>query len=357
MNGVMTRSTEITNSRSDESLMSDHVGDSSFSEPLVISVPHSAGGKHDEFEPDEQTPNTRLDIVPVKLENRGTTSQFTNPVDVRDRIMQRLSGAGQEHLAGKMATCHSLESIRRCTGCRKVSSFWNRCELFFCPICAARLARDKLKEVEWWCRELKQPKHVVLTVRNTDILTRSYVQKLKRSFSLLRRSPVFRNVSGGFYRIEITNELRGWHVHFHILVDARWVDSGELARGWAKRVGQDFAIVKVKDCRADDYKRELTKYLCKPSSLDKFTGEEFAMFIRAFTGVRTFGVFGKLYAKRTEWAEWIKTIREARPACACGCEEFKVFSPQELEWFLAGSGSNAPPTPRDNSTPTFAFLS
>ena len=49
-----------------------------------------------------------------------------------------------------------------------------------------------------------------------------------------------------------------------------------------------------------------------------------------FSGCRTFGVFGSLYGKRTEFAEWLKPIRDHKPKCDCGCQTMRFFS--EAEW-------------------------
>jgi hypothetical protein len=188
----------------------------------------------------------------------------------------------------------------------------------------------------------------VLTVRNTISITKAYVQFLKNQLQKLRRHSVFRSVRGGFYTLEVTNEGKGWHIHFHLLVDARYVDNGELAIRWGKLVGQDFAIVKVKDCRGSDYLREVTKYAVKGSELARWGGAAIGEFIESFTGIRLFGVFGNLYGKRTEWAAWIESIREIKPLCTCGCDSWRLMSPEELLWeqeTKAGLTGTPPPLP------------
>lgn len=247
-------------------------------------------------------------------------------------ILAKLREISKIHLAGKMAECHTVKTFKRCTGCRKVTHFFNRCELFYCPVCAPRLSRERKESIEWWTKQIHQPKHVVLTVRNTCDLTKLYVQFLKGQIGKLRRNKVFSGVKGGFYSMEVTNEGRGWHVHFHLLCDAKWIDSRELAIVWGKLVGQDFAIVKVKDCRDKSYLQEVTKYAVKGSELAKWSPAEIATFIETFSGVRFFGVFGNLYGKRTEWREWIEAIRDIKPVCACGCDSWRLLSPEELLW-------------------------
>ena len=290
------------------------------------------------FDLPEPEPESRTEPASIQLETRGVTSHrsqkllWENEIVFQQSILSKLKTVGKGHLAGKMATCHTIQTFKRCTSCQKQSSFYNRCELFFCPVCAPRLARERKESIEWWTEQINQPKHIVLTVRNTSSITKAYVQFLKGQLQKLRRQNVFAHVRGGFYSMEVTNEGRGWHVHFHILCDAKWVQASSLATVWGRLVGQDFAIVKVKDCRSHDYIREVTKYAVKGSQLAGWCATEIAEFIESFTGVRFFGVFGSLYGKRTEWSEWIKAIREIKPQCSCGCNQWRLLSPEEILW-------------------------
>lgn len=266
----------------------------------------------------------------------------------KESILAKLRGIGKSHLAGKMDECHQIETFKRCTGCQKLSKFFNRCELFFCPVCAPRLSRERKKAIEWWTKQVQQPKHLVLTVRNTSDLTQEYVKFLKGQLAKLRRSKVFRAVKGGFYSMEVTNEGRGWHVHFHLLIDAPWLCMPDVSEAWGRLNGQDFAIVKIKDCRGADYLKEVTKYAVKGSELASWKPQDIATFIQTFAGVRFFGVFGSLYGKRTEWREWIKSIQDIKPVCTCGCDQWRILSPSELLWeeeTKAGITGQPPPKP------------
>ncbi len=336
------------------------------SEPGVFHLEHqsssSAVSQAERGEPEPETASFEVDFTPetprsepnsLLLETRGVTSHPTQGVmwerEIvwKESILAKLRSLGRPLLAGKMAECHTIETFKRCTGCRKLTKFYNRCELFFCPVCAPRLSRERKEAIEWWTKQVNQPKHLVLTVRNTLDLTKPYVQFLKAQLGKLRRTKVFSSVKGGFYSMEVTNEGRGWHVHFHLLIDTPWLCMPELSEVWGKLVGQDFAIVKIKDCRGEDYLREVTKYAVKGSELAKWDGAVIANFIEAFTGVRFFGVFGSLYAKRTEWREWIEAVKEVKPLCSCGCNTWRLLSPDELLWEQETKGGltgQPPPT-------------
>jgi hypothetical protein len=169
-------------------------------------------------------------------------------------------------------------------------------------------------------------------MRNTDTLTVETVQRFKNAFARLRRRKFAQNWNGGFYSLEVTNESRGWHLHLHTLIDARWIDGGELARQWAECIGQDIAIVAVKDCRGDSYLKEVTKYAVKGSDFAAWSSPDIIAFVEAFENVRTFGVFGSLYKVRTEWKEFLDQLRSGRVKCDCGCNHWRIMSEAEFKW-------------------------
>jgi len=202
--------------------------------------------------------------------------------------------------------------------------------------------------LDLWSAEVAQPKHVVLTARNTTTISRPQVKAYVKALARLRRTKFARNWTGGFYSIETTNESRGWHIHFHLLVDANWIDQAELARQWARVIGQDFAIVYVRDARGEDYRGEVCKYLVKGSTLASWTGEEIAAFVDAFDGIRCFQPFGKLLGRRKAIREQIRKLIHLKPACECGCADFHIMSPSELEEFMLTRRVrfiNGPPEP------------
>jgi hypothetical protein len=69
----------------------------------------------------------------------------------------------------------------------------------------------------------------------------------------------------------------------------------------------------------------------KGSDLAKWSPLDILKFINAFEGTRQFGVFGSLYRKRTEWKEWIESLRDKKSRCECGCNDFSFHSEREWE--------------------------
>ena len=263
---------------------------------------------------------------------------------LKETIVVKLGTAGYREEAAELDGCNTKKSVAVCNGCQKPTVFFNRCDKRHCPCCAHRLARERQESIQWWAESIKQGKHVVLTVRNSDLLTSERIRWLKSRLARLRRQKVCANWRGGCWSLEVTNEARGWHLHFHLLVDADWIDKPALDEAWRKLLGQDVVITHVKDARDQDYVREVAKYLVKPSVMAAWSGQQIGIFIRAFAKNRTFGVFGTLHKARSEWKAFKDAHINVTPACECGCSSFRVFSENEYNWRELTSG-NAPNRP------------
>jgi len=246
-------------------------------------------------------------------------------------IIAKLKSVGAGHLAGKMHECHTEQSWAQCTGCKKTRTFWNHCDLFFCPVCQPGLAKERAESIEWWSTQIEQPKHIVLTARNSTAITARHVAWFRACIAKLRRRKFARNWRGGTWSLEVTNEGRGWHLHAHLLVDCVRVDIPALCEAWAHLVGQDYVIVKVKDCRGLDYVREVTKYAVKGSDLAKWSGDQIVDFIYAFRAGKNFGVFGALHGLRTKMRDFLDSLKDGRGKCECGCKTWEVFSASEWD--------------------------
>ena len=167
----------------------------------------------------------------------------------------------------------------------------------------------------------------------------------------LRRRKFAKNWRGGFGTIEVTNEGRGWHLHAHLLIDADWIDGGQLARSWNAATAGAGYIVKVRDARPRDYLREVAKYVVKGNALAVWSGSQIFEFITAFSRERTFFVFGSLYGKRTQWRDWIASLKLFKPKCECGNDQLKFYSEfaWEEHWLQPGeTGGPRPPPPEQH---------
>lgn len=287
----------------------------------------------------------------VQVQTRGTKSQahqgslWRNGEVFALTVVAKLREYGRSDLLEGLADCHTQTTNARCTGCKKVNRFWNRCDLFYCPRCQPRLARERADGVTFWANKVRQPKHVVLTMTNTRDMTKKHVRHLIQSFAKLRRRAFAKHWRGGFYRVEITNEGKGWHLHLHALIDADYIDARKLSVTWNDCNGGFGHIVKVKDARGHEYLKEVTKYAVKGNMLAEWTGAQIAEFVDAFKGCRSFGVFGSLFGLRGEWKEFCAGEAEKRAVCACGCSEFTFHSDKDLEWLELQVNSPVERTP------------
>jgi hypothetical protein len=132
--------------------------------------------------------------------------------------------------------------------------------------------------------------------------------------------------------VEITNEKRGWHLHAHWLVNARWVDVQKLAVTWGRLVNQDFAIVKVLDARdKPNYVREVSKYVVKGNQLAKWHADEINEFVRAIKGRRFFFVFGEMFKHQ---AAIRCELNRNKPETVCDCGSFQFAFETETQSVL-----------------------
>lgn len=222
--------------------------------------------------------------------------------------------------------CGHEKVFRTCKDCGDWKAFGYHCMIKWCPRCNWRITRTRQKLITRWAQRIEQPKHVVTTQRNTRTLTSRMIREHAVALSKLRRTNVFAQVDGGCVSVEVTNESKGWHLHAHWLLDARWVDAQELSRTWGRLVGQDYAVVKVCDLRdRKEFAREVAKYVIKGSEMARWPAEEINEFVRAVRGKRFFFAFGSLFKQGAQVRAELHA--EKIPAvCACGCGRFVVRS-------------------------------
>jgi hypothetical protein len=96
----------------------------------------------------------------------------------------------------------------------------------------------------------------------------------------------------------------------------------QLAVVWGRLVGQEFAVVQVKDVRGSSYLGEVTKYVVKANQLAAWHPQLINEFVHAIRGVRFFTTFGTLFTKGRAVRAELNAKRVPR-ICACGCSDFR----------------------------------
>lgn len=195
------------------------------------------------------------------------------------------------------------------------------CSQKWCPRCNWRISMKRRELLGQMTKGIYGVKHAVLTQKNFDHLTRDKIMQSRKSLFNLRRKKIFGKVTGGCASLEFTNEGKGWHMHWHLLLQSEFIPARELAVAWGELVEQEFAIVKVMDVSDKSYLAELCKYVVEGSEMSKWPAEKILEFILALRGTRCFTVFGK-FREMQKYARILLLEKEpSKEPCRCGCNE------------------------------------
>lgn len=242
--------------------------------------------------------------------------------DFHETIRSKLDGLLHSSQFWNFSRCGDELLERQCRNCGQIEELKFRCNLKWCPRCQWRLTEKRIQVLRLWSQKIAQPKHLVLTQKNFSILTRSRIRSHTKALAKMRRTKSMEKVRGGCVSVEITNEQNGWHLHSHWLVDCRWLDMPAVSQAWGKLVGQEFAIVKVMDCRERSYLQEVTKYVCDGSEMAKWRPEHLLEFVTAIKGRRFFFAFGSLFHTQPEIRRALLAEKKTMEPCPCGCDRF-----------------------------------
>lgn len=133
-------------------------------------------------------------------------------------------------------------------------------------------------------------RHVTLTVRNTPDLA-NRLDHLIKSFRKLRHRKLWkRSQIGGFYVIEITEGVNGWHPHLHIVSYGYFIKLSVLSAVW-RQITKDSHHIHIATIRdGSDIARYVSKYITKASTLSSQSTAAVNLVCR---NRRLFGPFGK----------------------------------------------------------------
>lgn len=277
-------------------------------------------------------------IAAVQKQQEGFESNEIFKLSVEAKLAE-LRPSVAERLAGAPKPVRWFENFQRCgrdkvwsicLECERTKELPYHCNLKWCPFCNWRIANRRRQLLEKITKGMTGVKHVVLTQRNFATLSKAKIQQSRKNLLALRRQKIFGKVSGGCASLEFTNESRGWHMHWHMLIASPFIDAKELSIQWGRLVDQEFAIVKVMDVTEKSYVQEVCKYVAKGSELAKMPSEDIFQLIEACRGVRMFTVFGKFSQIRKSAAAEINCERPESSTCDCGCHQVAVGESKEM---------------------------
>lgn len=154
-------------------------------------------------------------------------------------------------------------------------------------------------------------RHITLTVKNSHDLE-DRLDHLIRSFRKLRHRKLWkRTQSGGFYVIEITEGVDGWHPHLHIVSYGHYIRLSVLSYIWRK-ITKDSHHVHLASIRnGSDIARYISKYITKASTLSSQSTATVNLVCR---NRRLFGPFGQA----SELMKKFKPPKKIMPCATCG---------------------------------------
>ena len=265
-------------------------------------------------------PDTATAKKPVKYFPPARTKHF------RRKRKFAASFAAREilNVSGQLYDCEETKVLACCTNCAKNWYVINRCRLRVCPLCSYRVAKEREVYVHAMCRQMDFPKMITLTMPRWKLVPQDGIKHLRKCFSKLRRTKLFKTVVGGCYQVELVQKEDGWHIHLHALLDAKYIPRQKLWTEWGRIIGEKFPNVKIEAATNDAQKAYMCKYPVKAAEFD-LSSDAIVDWYLATKGARLFSTFGKWYNKKIEDLDAEEMAEPFTPVCPHCNEESTTF--------------------------------
>lgn len=214
----------------------------------------------------------------------------------------------------RFRNCGSELTIERSAAGDEIRLRGSSCRDRFCTPCGIERAERIARNLAHHCQG-RSLRFVTLTLRHRPCPLRDQITRLLRCWRSLRATSFWKStVSGGAYVIEIKVSANTslWHVHMHLILEARWCPVSRLRDLWHRITGDSFA---VNMRTVDDQSRGIayiTKYVGKPLDGSVYADpEKLQEYVLACRGVRFCGTYGawrgvQLEEVKAEVGEWRK---------------------------------------------------
>lgn len=164
----------------------------------------------------------------------------------------------------------------------------SKCKHRFCKRCASAVSlnvADNLARMISLAR--RRCSHIVLTLKHNDDGLDANRQRLYKCFKKLRSSKLWKkSVNGGAAFCQMHKSLGDgrWHVHFHLVVEHRYIPQAELAELWLKITGDSNNVYIERVDLVPAIVKEVTRYVSSP--IDKTTAQDVNALAEALTTCR-----------------------------------------------------------------------
>ncbi len=222
---------------------------------------------------------------------------------------------GKTHRASQLAQCRSHAYFYGHKTERTVKVISSRCGLRWCPLCIRTKRYIITGSVKRWLESRKRPKFLTFTLAHSSAKLSDQIDKLYKSFILLRRRPLFKKaIRGGvwFFQLTISKADGLYHPHLHCVCDGLYIDKFALSAEW-KHCSKSSQIVDIKAVKDTKKVAEyVARYATAPCRMVDFSDDRQVEVFEALHGRRICGTWGsgtEIKMKPTEPAdtgEWVK---------------------------------------------------
>jgi len=263
---------------------------------------------------------------------------------MRERVVARLNAERRQDLSSALEACgEGFEML--CVGCGTGRPAQKQCLKRWCPVCARRMAADRVEVYQSAIDSMQWPMMVTLTMPHTaESSCPSDVRALRRALGRLRRLRWFRlKVAGGITSIEITCGDNGWHPHAHLVIDCRWLavqvpsppygctkrELQRLCKAARAEVGEQWRLCLRADQRVQvaisrarpEAAREVLKYSVKAQDLVE-TRLPLGPLLDILRVSRLMSAWGSVRRYRLDRAETDPEPDMPSVTCSCGCNSW-----------------------------------
>ncbi len=212
-------------------------------------------------------------------------------------IIITLRKANLDYYADELQNCATEFVAFRCGLCGEMFGHPRTCHLRICPRCANARASRLAEKYEDRCKELPNPRHLVLTFRSVKHIDADYIRWCFDCFVKLAHRKFWKRLTyGAIVAFEVTYGANGFHPHLHVYVSSK---VGRLPIELIRSAWQ--SITGANWCRIlpviIDWRRAMSEVVKYPLKIADFYDEPkaFAEYVGVIDGVRLVRGYGAFY--------------------------------------------------------------